>query len=126
MEMRMRTPTTSKTKCSLRSAESRIPKIILAPVKAMVEECLKSLDHTFSKMYASMDAVYSSGAPSQGLLLQLLYSIRSERSLIEHIDYNSVRWFVGLNLDEPVWNHSTFSKNRDRLIDSEVAISFLS
>jgi len=78
----------------------------------MVEECLKSLDHTFSKMYAS------SGRPSipperllKALLLQLLYSIRSERSLIEHIDYNILyRWFVGLNLDEPVWNHSTFSK----------------
>lgn len=110
------------------SAENRIPKNHpLRPMKAMVEECLKGLDHAFSKMYAS------SGRPSipperllKALLLQLLYSIRSERSLIEHIDYNILyRWFIGLHLDEPVWNHSTFSKNRDRLIDSEIALSFL-
>jgi transposase len=129
MEMRMRTPDHQQNKVFFYvSAESRIPKNHpLRPVKAMVEECLKSLDHTFSKMYAS------SGRPSipperllKALLLQLLYSIRSERSLIEHIDYNILyRWFIGLNLDEPVWNHSTFSKNRDRLIDSEVAISLL-
>jgi len=110
------------------SAEGRIPKNHpLRPVKAMVEECLRGLDRAFSKMYAS------SGRPSipperllKALLLQLLYSIRSERSLIEHIDYNILyRWFIGLHLDEPVWNHSTFSKNRDRLIDSEIALSFL-
>ena len=110
------------------SAESRVPKNHpLRAVKAMVEKCLKALDHTFSKMYAS------GGRPSiaperllKALLLQLLYSIRSERSLIEHIDYNILfRWFIGLHMDEPVWNHSTFSKNRDRLIDSEVALSFL-
>ncbi len=57
-------------------------------------------------------------------VIELLFSIRSERSLIEHIDYNILyRWFIGLHLDEPVWSHSTFSKNRDRLIDSEVALS---
>jgi transposase len=129
MEMRMRSPDHQQHKMFFYvSAENRIPKNHpLRPVKAMVEECLKGLDHAFSKMYAS------SGRPSipperllKALLLQLLYSIRSERSLIEHIDYNILyRWFIGLNLDEPVWNHSTFSKNRDRLIDSEIALSFL-
>jgi transposase len=125
----MRTPDHQQKKMFFYiSAESRIPKNHpLRPVKAMVEECLKELDHTFAKMYAS------TGRPSipperllKALLLQLLYSIRSERSLIEHIDYNILyRWFIGLHLDEPVWNHSTFSKNRDRLIEAEVALSFL-
>jgi transposase len=127
--MGMRTPDHQQHKMFFYvSAESRVPKNHpLRAVKTMVEECLKDLDHTFSKMYAS------SGRPSipperllKALLLQLLYSIRSERSLIEHIDYNILyRWFIGLNMDEAVWNHSTFSKNRDRLIDSDVAISFL-
>jgi transposase len=125
MEIGMRTPDHQQHEMFFYvSAESRVPKNHqLRAVKAMVEECLKALDHTFSKMYAS------SGRPSipperllKALLLQLLYSIRSERSLIEHIDYNILfRWFIGLQLDKPVWNHSTFSTNRDRLIDSEVA-----
>ena len=111
------------------SAEKRIPKNHpLRPVKVMVEECLKSLDERFCKMYSSI------GRPSiaperllKALLLQIFYSVRSERALIEHIDYNILfRWFVGLHLDEPVWNHSTFSKNRDRLIESDIALSFLS
>ncbi|SPF35263.1 hypothetical protein SBDP1_1310002 [Syntrophobacter sp. SbD1] len=100
------------------SAEKRIPKNHpLRPVKVMVEECLKSLDERFNKMYSSI------GRPSiaperllKAILLQILYSVRSERALIEHIDYNTLfRWFIGLHLDEPLWNHSTFSKNRDRL-----------
>ena len=110
------------------SAEKRIPNDHpLRPVKVMVEECLKSLDERFSKMYSSI------GRPSiaperllKALVLQILYSVRSERALIEHIDYNILfRWFIGLHLDEPVWNHSTFSKNRDRLIESDIAVSFL-
>ena len=110
------------------SAEKRIPtNHPLRPVKVMVEECIKSLDERFSKMYSSI------GRPSiaperllKALLLQILYSVRSERALMEHIDYNILfRWFVGLHLDEPVWNHSTFSKNRDRLIESDIALSFL-
>jgi len=110
------------------SVEERVPKNhSLRPVKAMVEECLKALDERFSKMYSSI------GRPSiaperllKALLLQVLYSIRSERALIEHIDFNMLfRWFIGLHLDEPVWNHSTFSKNRDRLIESDIAVSFL-
>lgn len=110
------------------SIEKRIPmNYPLRPIKAMTEECVKAMDHTFSKMYSPI------GRPSipserllKALLLQVLYSIRSERSLIEHIDYNILfRWFIGMHLDEPVWNHATFSKNRDRLIDADSALSFL-
>lgn len=125
----MRTPDHQQQKMFFYvSAEKRIPKDHpLRPVKAMVEECLKSLDERFSKMYSSI------GRPSiaperllKALLLQILYSVRSERALIEHIDYNILfRWFIGLHLDESVWNHSTFSKNRDRLIESDIALSFL-
>lgn len=125
----MRTPDHQQQKMFFYvSTERRIPKSHpLRPVKVMVEECLKALNERFSKMYSSI------GRPSiaperllKALLLQILYSIRSERALIEHIDYNILfRWFIGLHLDEPVWNHSTFSKNRDRLIESDIAISFL-
>jgi transposase len=125
----MRTPDHQQQKMFFYiSAERRIPKNHpLRPVKAMVEECLKALNQRFSEMYSSI------GRPSiaperllKGLLLQILYSIRSERALIEHIDYNILfRWFIGLHLDELVWNHSTFSKNRDRLIESDIALSFL-
>ncbi len=59
-------------------------------------------------------------------LLQMLYSIRSERLLMEEIDYSMLfRWFVGLNLDEEVWDATTFTKNRDRLLGAEVAKEFL-
>jgi transposase len=125
----MRTPDHQQQKMFFYvSAERRISKSHpLRPVKVMVEECLKALNERFSKMYSTI------GRPSiapewllKALLLQILYSIRSERALIEHIDYNILfRWFIGLHLDEPVWNHSTFSKNRDRLIESDIAISFL-
>ena len=62
----------------------------------------------------------------RALLLQMLYSIRSERLLMEEIDYNMLfRWFVGLNLDEEVWDATTFTKNRDRLLEADVAKQFL-
>ncbi len=58
-------------------------------------------------------------------LLQVVYSVRSERLLMEQLNYNLLfRWFVGLNIDDPVWDHSTFSFNRDRLFDAEIAQSF--
>lgn len=110
------------------SAESRVPaNHPLRPVKAMVEEAMKALDAKFRKMYSS------TGRPSipperllKALLLQILYTIRSERALVEHIDFNILfRWFVGLSIDEPVWDHSSFSKNRDRLIDADIAVSLL-
>jgi transposase len=62
----------------------------------------------------------------RALLLQALYSIRSERALVEHLDYNLLfRWFVGLSLDESVWDPSSFSKNRDRLLEADIAMEFL-
>jgi transposase len=125
----MRTPDHQQQKMFFYiSVEKRIPKDHpLRPVKLMVDEALKALDESFSKMYAL------GGRPSiaperllRALLLQLLYSIRSERALVEHIDFNILfRWFVGLHLDEPVWDHSSFSKNRDRLIESDIALAFL-
>jgi transposase len=75
----------------------------------------------------------SAGRPSippekllRAQLLQMLYSIRSERLLMEEIDYSLLfRWFVGLNLDEEVWDATSFTKNRDRLLEAEVAKEFL-
>jgi transposase len=62
---------------------------------------------------------------SRALLLQMLYSVRSERVLVEEVDYNILfRGFVGLNLDDPVWDATTFTKNRDRLLEAEVAKEF--
>jgi transposase len=108
--------------------ESLIPEDhSLRPIKSMVEECLKALDDRFAKMYSSL------GRPSipperllKGLLLQVLFTIRSERALMEHIRFNLLyRWFVGLDLQDPVWDPSTFSKNRDRLIEADIAVGFL-
>jgi transposase len=87
---------------------------------------LQSLDAEFDKLYAATGG--ASIAPEyvlRALLLQAFYSIRSERQLVEQIDYNLLfRWFVGLGMDEAVWNHAVFSKNRDRLLNSEVAQQF--
>ena len=93
----------------------------------MVDQVLKDLSPEFNKMYSKV------GRPSippeqllRALLLQLLYSVRSERLLIEEIDYNILfRWFVGLNLDDAVWDATVFTKNRDRLLEAEVAKDFL-
>ena len=84
-------------------------------------------------MSKKFDAVYADSgrhsiAPERllrALLLQCFYSIRSERMLVEQINYSWLfRWFVGLDMDEPVWNHAVFSKNRERLLNQEVAHSF--
>ena len=99
----------------------------LRPIRAMVDEVLKELSPEFQKMYAKV------GRPSippeqllRALLLQMLYSVRSERLLMEEIDYNILyRWFVGLNLDDEVWDATTFTKNRNRLLEGEVAKEFL-
>src|SRR6201988_2409473 len=99
----------------------------LRPIRAMVDEILKQLSPQFSKMYAKVGR--PSIAPEKLLraqLLQMLYSIRSERLLMEEIDYNILfRWFVGLNLDDPVWDATVFTKNRDRLLEAEIAKEFL-
>src|ERR1017187_9767648 len=99
----------------------------LRPIRTMVDKVLKELSPEFGKMYSKV------GRPSippeqllRALLLQMLYSVRSERLLIEEIDYNILfRWFVGLNLDDAVWDATVFTKNRDRLLETEVAKDFL-
>jgi transposase len=99
----------------------------LRPIRAMVDEILKQLSPQFDKMYAKVGR--PSIPPEQLLraqLLQMLYSVRSERLLMEEMDYNILfRWFVGLNLDDPVWDATVFTKNRDRLLEAEVAKEFL-
>jgi transposase len=99
----------------------------LRPIRTMVDEILKQLSPQFHKMYAKVGR--PSIPPEQLLraqLLQMLYSVRSERLLMEEMDYNILfRWFVGLNLDDPVWDATVFSKNRDRLLEAEVAKEFL-
>jgi transposase len=99
----------------------------LRPIRTMVDEILKELSPQFSKMYAKVGR--PSIPPEQLLraqLLQMLYSVRSERLLMEEMDYNILfRWFVGLNLDDAVWDATVFTKNRDRLLEAEVAKEFL-
>src|SRR6201987_849858 len=99
----------------------------LRPIRAMVDEVLKELSPQFQKMYAKVGR--PSIPPEQLLraqLLQMLYSVRSERLLMEEMDYNILfRWFVGLNLDDAVWDATVFTKNRDRLLEADVAKEFL-
>ena len=99
----------------------------LRAIRTMVDEVLKQLSPQFHKMYAKVGR--PSIPPEQLLraqLLQMLYSVRSERLLMEEMDYNILfRWFVGLNLDDAVWDATVFSKNRDRLLEAEVAKEFL-
>jgi transposase len=108
--------------------EERVPATHpLRAIRGLVNEVLVALDGEFSQLYAE------SGRPSiaperllRALLLQAFYTIRSERQLIEQIDYNLLyRWFVGLGVDEPVWVPTVFTKNRDRLLEAEVAHKFL-
>ncbi len=99
----------------------------LRAIRMMVDEVLTQLSRRFDTMYASV------GRPSippekllRAQLLQMLYSIRSERLLMEEMDYNLLfRWFVGLNADDEVWDATTFTKNRDRLLDADIAKEFL-
>jgi transposase len=99
----------------------------LRAIRAMADLALWNLSKRFDAMYAT------TGRPSippekllRAQLLQMLYSVRSERLLMEEIDYSVLfRWFVGMNLDEPVWDVTVFTKNRDRLLDGDVAREFL-
>ncbi len=99
----------------------------LRPIRTMVDKVLQELSPQFNRMYSKV------GRPSippeqllRALLLQMLYSVRSERLLTEEIDYNILfRWFVGLNLDDEVWDATVFTKNRNRLLEAEVAKDFL-
>jgi transposase len=109
------------------SPERRVPPDHpLRPTRNMVDVALKGLSRSFGQMYP--DWGRPSIAPEKllrALLLQLLYSIRSERLLMEQLEYNLLfRWFVGLNMDEPVWVPTVFSKNRDRLLAGEIAEKF--
>ena len=112
---------------SFSSLESFVPSDHpLRTVRTLVNDSLKSLNDLFSEIYA--DTGRSSIAPEKlirALLLQVFYSVRSERQLMEQIRYNMLfRWFVGLAIDDAVWDHSVFSKNRDRLLEHEVLESF--
>ena len=109
------------------SPEQRVPADHpLRPIRQMTDEALGRLSRRFARMYST------TGRPSiapekllRALLLQILYSIRSERQLMEQLDYNLLfRWFVGLNMDDPIWSATTFSKNRERLLDGDIAQAF--
>jgi transposase len=99
----------------------------LRTIRAMADQALVNMSERFDAMYAK------TGRPSippekllRAQLIQMLYSVRSERLLMEEIDYSVLfRWFVGMNLDEPVWDVTVFTKNRDRLLDGDVAREFL-
>jgi transposase len=99
----------------------------LRTIRAMADGALKNMSERFDAMYAR------TGRPSippekllRAQLIQMLYSVRSERLLMEEIDYSMLfRWFVGMNLDEPVWDVTVFTKNRNRLLEGDVAREFL-
>src|SRR5947209_7659920 len=110
------------------SPEARVPaKHPLRQVRELVRAVLKDLSPSFGKLYSS--AGRPSIPPEQllsALLLQLFYGIRSERQLMEQLDYNLLyRWFAGLAPDDPVWDTTTFTKNRDRLQHGEVFQKFM-
>ena len=95
-------------------------------IRAIANAALKSLSGEFEKLYSPLGR--ESIPPERlmrALLLQAFYSIRSERQLVERIDYDLLfRWFVGLGIEDPVWDATTFTKNRDRLLDGDVAAHF--
>ena len=110
------------------SCEARVPvSHPLRAIRAIVDEALDTLSPVFAGMYSKI------GRPSippekllRALLLQAFFSVRSERQLMEQLDYNLLfRWFVGLAMDAPVWDVTVFTKNRDRLLAGEVAVKFL-
>lgn len=98
------------------------PEHPLRPIREILNAALREMDETFAAMYA--DSGRDSIPPEQllrGLILQSLYGLRSERLLCEQLGYNMLfRWFVGLSVDQDPWDHSTYTKNRDRLIEQEV------
>ena len=109
------------------ATEERVPaNHPLRPIRRMVDVALSALSGRFNALYSAI------GRPSiapekllRALLLQILYSIRSERLLMEQLDYNLLfRWFVGMNVDEPVWDATVYSKNRERLLDGDIAGEF--
>ena len=108
--------------------EQRVPaKHPLRKIRQLVNDVLASLDAEFAKLYSAFGR--ESIPPERllrTLLLQALFTIRSERQLMEQLDYNLLfRWFVGLGIDDPVWVPTVFTKNRDRLLDADVAKKFM-
>ena len=110
------------------SLERRIPiDHPLRSIRSMADRALEQMSSTFDQVYSA------TGRPSiaperliRGLLLQVLYSVRSERPLIEQLDYNLLfRWFVGLEMDDEVWDVTVFTKNRERLIDAQASQQLL-
>ena len=110
------------------STERRVPQDHpLRSIRRMVDAALEKLSPRFKPLYSS------TGRPSiapekllRALVLQVMYTIRSERLLIEQLDYNLLfRWFVGLSTDDPVWDATTFTKNRERLLEGDIARAFL-
>jgi transposase len=109
------------------SAEQRVPADHpLRAIRALVDAVLRDMSREFDGLYARV------GRPSipperllRAQLLQIFYSIRSERLLMEQLDYNLLfRWFVGMDMDEPIWDATVFTKNRDRLLNQDIARSF--
>src|SRR5438132_7426353 len=109
------------------SPERRIPADHpLRPIREMTDEVLRHLSRRFAGLYAK------TGRPSiapekllRALLLQVLYSVRSERLLMEQLEYNLLfRWFVGLAMDDPIWDATVFTKNRERLLRGDIARAF--
>ena len=99
----------------------------LRAIRAIVNEALSALERDFAALYSPI------GRPSippekllRAMLLQAFYSIRSERLLMERLEYDLLfRWFVGIGVDDAAWDHSVFSKNRDRLLEGDIAAKFL-
>src|SRR6266516_2924777 len=121
--------TQQSTMFSYLSPEKRVPASHpLRPIRILVDRILVRLNTRFERMYAT------TGRPSiapekllRALLLQILYSVRSERMLMEQLAYNLLfRWFVGLSENEAVWHPTVFTKNRDRLLEGAVAEEFFS
>jgi transposase len=109
------------------SCEARVPQgHPLRPIRTIVDQALSVLSPAFDELYSDI------GRPSippekllRTLLLQAFYSVRSERQLMEQLDYNLLfRWFVGLAMDAPIWDVTVFTKNRDRFLAGEVAAQF--
>ena len=98
----------------------------LRPIRRMTDAALARLSSRLDRLYST------TGRPSippekllRALLLQVLYSVRSERLLMEELDYSVLyRWFVGLSMDDPIWDATSFTKNRDRLLNGDIADAF--
>jgi transposase len=121
------TDTQQSSMFSYLAPEERVPaNHPLRPIRLMVDDALKALSPSFSRLYSVF------GRPSippekllRALLLQVLYTVRSERMLMEQLEYNLLfRWFVELNMDESIWVPTVFSKNRDRLLEGDIAEKF--